>query len=154
MVRFLCEWIDWLGNTAIAELDPENTDNLREVVVQYMHDNGMTFEILGEDKDEDGNDTITTKDEDGTVTTYFLMEKCPPARIGNICINEDTSEKYVEMKKIISNYNLEDRLDEAFFLQQISTRQDLEDICPYCDSREDIDDLCPYCSEDSFKCMD
>lgn len=47
----------------------------------------------------------------------------------------------------------EDRLDEDFFIQQISTQQDiedLEDICPFCDSRADLEDICPYCTEDAI----
>lgn len=113
-----------LNHIRIANLDPENTDNLREVVVQYMHENGMTFKILKEDKDEDGNERITIKDEDNRVSVYYLSN--------------------------IYGFNQEDRLDEDFFIQQISTDQDLEDVCPHCDSREDLEDVCPHCSEDAF----
>lgn len=70
-VRALFEIWD-LHHIRIANLDPENTDNLREVVVQYMHENGMTFEILGEDKDEYGNERITIKDEDNRVSVYCI----------------------------------------------------------------------------------
>jgi hypothetical protein len=71
MVRVLFEI--WAGHhIRIAELDAENTDNTRAVVVQYMQENGMSFDILGEGKDADGNDTLTVYDEDGRVSVYFV----------------------------------------------------------------------------------
>jgi hypothetical protein len=69
MSRFLVERIHTLTPIFIARLDEENTDNLHEVVVQYMHENGMTFDILSEDAE-----SIKIKDEDGTVITYGLVE--------------------------------------------------------------------------------
>lgn len=32
----------------------------------------MSFDILGEGKDADGNDTLTVYDEDGRVSVYFV----------------------------------------------------------------------------------
>lgn len=70
-VRALFEIWD-LNHVRIANLDPENTDNLREVVVQYMHENGMTFEIIGQETDEYGVETIKIRDEDNRVSVYYL----------------------------------------------------------------------------------
>ena len=71
MVRFLCE-VCGVTSYRLVELDQENTDNLRAVVVQYMQENGMTFDILSEGPDGYGVDMLTIKDEDGTVSTYYL----------------------------------------------------------------------------------
>jgi hypothetical protein len=72
MSRFLVERIHTLTPIFIARLDEENTDNLRAVVTQYMHENGMTFEVLSEGADDYGVDMLTIKDEDGTVSTYYI----------------------------------------------------------------------------------
>lgn len=71
MVRFLCE-VCGATSYRLIELDQENTDNLRAVVTQYMHENGMTFEVLSEGADDYGVGMLTIKDEDGTVSTYYL----------------------------------------------------------------------------------
>ena len=71
MVRFLCE-VCGATSYRLVELDQENTDNLRAVVTQYMHENGMTFDILSEGPDGYGVDMLTIKDEDCTVSTYYL----------------------------------------------------------------------------------
>ena len=71
MVRFLCE-VCGVTSYRLVELDQENTDNLRAVVTQYMHENGMTFDILSEGPEGYGVDMLTIKDEDGTVSTYYL----------------------------------------------------------------------------------
>jgi hypothetical protein len=71
MVRFLCE-VCGVTSYRLIELDQENTDNLRAVVTQYMHENGMTFDILSEGADYYGVDMLTIADEDGRVSTYYL----------------------------------------------------------------------------------
>ena len=71
MIRFLCEMSD-TGHYRLHQLDAENTDNLRAVLVQYMHENGVTFDILSEGVDDYGVALITIKDEDDKVSTYYL----------------------------------------------------------------------------------
>lgn len=103
MPRFLAERTGTLNKvfTHIAELDAENTDNLHAVVVQYMHENGVTFDILSEDAD-----SISIIDEDGTFTNFAIVES--PA---------DRSWSFSK-----------EQLDYDFMLQCQATQDDIEEL--------------------------